>query len=71
MFPEYRELISTLKTTDLHFGKLFTKHNELDQHIKNMESNIEPGTDAEIEQLKKEKLNLKDQMYDILLKASK
>lgn len=71
MFPEYRELISTLKATDHRFGKLFTKHNGLDQTIKNMESNIKPGTDIEIERLKKEKLNLKDQMYEILLKASK
>ena len=38
MFPEYRELITRLKTTDHHFTRLFDKHNELDQKIKNMES---------------------------------
>jgi uncharacterized protein YdcH (DUF465 family) len=70
MFPEYRELISQLKTTDHHFRTLFDRHNALDQKIKNMESHIEPGTHEEIETHKKEKLLLKDQLYAILQKAS-
>ena len=69
MFPEYRDLITRLKTSDQHFLHLFDKHNTLDQKIKNMESHIEPGTHAEIEGLKKEKLLLKDQLYAILRKA--
>jgi len=70
MFPEYRELITQLKSTDHHFSRLFDKHNELDQKIKNMESHIVPGTPDEIEVLKKEKLHLKDQLYAVLKKAS-
>ena len=70
MFPEYRELITRLKTTDHHFTRLFDKHNELDQKIQNMESHIESGTQEEIETLKKEKLHLKDELYAILKKAS-
>lgn len=70
MFPEYRDLITRLKTEDAHFTRLFDEHNELDQRIKNLEARIELGTDAEIETLKKEKLNLKDQLYVILKEAS-
>ncbi len=70
MFPEYRDLISKLKTSDHHFSRLFDKHNELDQKIKNMEAHIAPGSHEEIERLKKEKLHLKDQLYVILKKAS-
>lgn len=66
MFPEYRDLISRLKTEDAHFTRLFDEHNELDQRIKNLEARIELATDEEIETLKKEKLNLKDQLYVIL-----
>ena len=69
MFPEYRDLITKLKTTDKHFLNLFDKHNALDQKIKNMESHLEPGTPEEIEHLKKEKLNLKDQLYTVLKKS--
>ena len=70
MFPEYRDLITRLKTTDRHFLNVFDKHNELDQKIKNMESHVEPGTPTEIEILKKEKLVLKDELYTLLRKAS-
>jgi uncharacterized protein YdcH (DUF465 family) len=70
MFPEHRDLITKLKTTDHHFTRLFDKHNDLDQQIKNMENHVTPGTPDEIETLKKEKLHLKDQLYAILQKAS-
>ena len=69
MFPEYRDLITKLKTTDKHFLNLFDKHNALDQKIKNMESHVESGTPEEIEILKKEKLNLKDQLYAVIKKS--
>lgn len=70
MFPEYRDLITQLKTTDHHFTRLFDKHNAVDQKIKNIESRIETGTHDEIEKLKKEKLQLKDDIYTIVKKAS-
>lgn len=69
MFPEYRDLISKLKQTDHHFTRLFDKHNEIDQKIINMSAHIEPGSEDQIEQLKKEKLQLKDQLFAILQKA--
>jgi len=44
MFPEFRDLITKLKVEDAYFANLFDKHNELDQRIKNIESNIELRT---------------------------
>ena len=70
MFPEFRDLITKLKTEDAYFANLFDKHNVLDQRIKNIEANIELGTHSEVDVLKKEKLRLKDAMYDVLKKAS-
>ncbi len=70
MFPEYRDLISKLKTEDGRFERLFDKHNELDQQIKNMEARIISASSEEIETLKKEKLALKDELYQILRKAA-
>lgn len=70
MFPEYRDLISKLKTTDHHFQNLFNKHNDLDQEIKNLESGIGLATHEEIEALKKKKLMLKDDLYRVLRNAS-
>lgn len=70
MFPEFRDLISTLKSSHPQFSRLFHRHNELDQHIKNMEAGIVVAAGMEIEKLKKEKLQLKDQLYSILKTAS-
>lgn len=70
MFPEYRDLISKLKSTDRHFNQLFEKHNKLDQKIANIESGTELGSHEAIEQLKKEKLLLKDQLYAYLKEVS-
>nr|WP_202031587.1 YdcH family protein [Paraburkholderia sacchari] len=62
-------MISRLKTNDDHFARLFHRHNDLDQQIKNMEAGIVPANGMAIEQLKKEKLQLKDSLYQILRKA--
>ncbi len=70
MFPEYRDLISELKTSDRYFLNLFEKHNSLDRQIKNMESRLESGTPDEIEVLKKKKLAVKDELYALLQKIS-
>ena len=69
MFPEYRELISKLKQQDAHCARLFDEHNELDDKITGLVNNpVTSGLD-EIEELKKEKLQLKDRLYEILQKA--
>ena len=71
MFPEYRDLISRLKNEDRHFERLFNEHNDLDEKITELEKHISPVGEVEIETLKKKKLALKDEIYQILLKASK
>lgn len=66
MFPEYRDVISQLKTTDNRFLSLFEKHNKLDHEIKAAESKASAGYNNSIEVMKKEKLRLKDEIYRIL-----
>jgi len=70
VFPEYRDLISRLKVQDDHFAQIFHRHNELDQQIKNMEAGVVASHGMKIEQLKKEKLQLKDSLYLILRKTA-
>ena len=71
MFPELRDLITALKSNDAYFDRLFEKHNELDHEIKNMQENIQLATHTEIETLKKEKLRIKDELYEYLKKKAK
>ncbi len=72
MFPEFRDLITRLKTSDLHFRHLFDQHNELDLKIRHLEAHLDQAhaRPQEIEDLKKQKLRLKDQLYLILQRAS-
>ena len=67
MFHEYREEISSLKIQNAHFEKIFNKHNELDKKIMNAENGLEPLSNIEIENLKKQKLRLKDEVYTMIM----
>ncbi len=66
MFHEYREIITELKQKDAHFHKVFEKHNELDEEIAQLEKSH--GDQFEIEAKKKEKLKLKDEVYNMIIK---
>ncbi|MBN3859320.1 DUF465 domain-containing protein [Neisseriaceae bacterium PsAf] len=70
MFPEYRDLISKLRVENAHFAKLFEEHNKLDHKIANLEKDpVTSGLD-EIDDLKRQKLQLKDEIYEMLIKES-
>ena len=64
MFHEYRDLISELKNTDTHFQKMFEEHNQLDTEIDKLENDVVKSTsrEDEIDDMKRRKLALKDQI---------
>ncbi len=66
MFHEHRDVITQLKQTDNHFNAVFEKHNNLDEEIQNMEK--EHADQFQIEEKKKQKLKLKDEIYNMILK---
>lgn len=69
MFHEHRDVITELKQKDAHFIKVFEKHNDLDEKIQEMEKNH--ADQFEVEKLKKEKLQLKDEVYNIIVDYKK
>jgi len=71
MLSEYRNEISELKQKDAHFAKIFERHNELDQKAKDADEGRLHLNDVELEQIKKEKLLLKDEALMIILKYKK
>ncbi|HHD77729.1 MAG TPA: DUF465 domain-containing protein [Campylobacteraceae bacterium] len=71
MLHEYRDIISKLKQENAHFAKIFEKHNELDDKIREVEEGRESMDDLELEKLKKEKLLLKDEAYAMILQYKK
>lgn len=70
MFPEFQEQISRLKSDNPHFERLYQKHNDLDQQIRDIETGRATGSSLDIEKLKKEKLHLKDRIYALLRESA-
>ncbi|MEY3090412.1 MAG: hypothetical protein RL113_728 [Pseudomonadota bacterium] len=71
MLHEYRDEIHDLKQSNAHFANIFDKHNALDQEIEDAEAGRTILTDIELETLKKKKLLLKDEAYQMILDYKK
>lgn len=64
-FPEFEEKIHNLKISDNHFKKLFDQYEEVNHKIHGLET-TEVYSDMELNQLRSERLHLKDQLYEVL-----
>jgi uncharacterized protein len=62
-FPELRAQIHKLKLEDAHFARLFSAYEALDREVRRMETDIEPVADKVVEEAKKKRLALKDELY--------
>lgn len=69
-FPEFREKIHELKMSDKHFMNLFENYEEVDKTVVRIENGNEPNTDEYLEEQKKVRLHLKDQLYAMLSATS-
>jgi uncharacterized protein YdcH (DUF465 family) len=68
-FPDFKEKIHLLKMENHHFARLFETYHTLNNEIEQAEKNDLPITDEHAETLKKQRLELKDQLYQILTSA--
>ena len=65
-FPEYKEKIHDLKTSNAHFAKLADEYHLLNREIHRVEAaGINVGDDT-FEDLKKKRLALKDEIFAML-----
>ncbi|WP_026943915.1 YdcH family protein [Helicobacter rodentium] len=71
MLHEYRDEISVLKQENAHFAKIFDEHNELDQKIQDIVEGREHVSDMELSELKRKKLDLKDEAYAMVMEYIK
>ena len=65
-FPEYTDAIHRLKMEDTRFHSLMEKYEDLDKHIFRIEDGSEASDDAYVETLKKQRLALKDEIFQLL-----
>ncbi len=69
-FQDNKEIIAELKQTDSHFASIFDEHTQLDQQINHLEKDVvqHASREEEIEQMKRRKLHLKDEIYKAIEK---
>lgn len=59
-FPELHDALHQLKTSDNHYHKMMERYEEIDKKIFRIESDEELAPEVALENLKKERLQLKD-----------
>ena len=69
-FPEYREQIHALKMSSGHFARLFDEYHDVNRSVVRVEVQAEIATDFELEDLKKRRLKLKDELHGMLKSSS-
>ncbi|MBI3381477.1 YdcH family protein [Aquabacterium sp.] len=65
-FPEFKDKIHALKTSNTHFAKLEREYEDLDKAIVRLETGVEHGSSTELEQKKQQRVSLKDELYTLL-----
>lgn len=67
--PEYRDTIHNLKMTNQHFARLFDEYHEVDHEVHRIETGVENTSDEYLEERKKVRLHLKDELYRMIQEA--
>ena len=65
-FPNKAEKISALRQENAHFKKLSDDYHELNRQIHRGETNVEPMDDFHLEDLKKQRLKMLDEILTFL-----
>ena len=68
-FPEYKKLIGELNNNDAEFSKMAQHYDDLDTEIRQLELDNAPIGDDAMHKLKHDRAELKDRLYQILLKT--
>jgi uncharacterized protein YdcH (DUF465 family) len=65
-FPDRVDRIRQLKTSNNHFARLYDEYNELNRTIHRIETRVEPTTEDVEEDLKRRRVQLKDEIAAML-----
>jgi len=69
-FPEATETLHQLKTTDAHFARLADEYHTINREVHRIETDVAPASDEVLEDLKKKRLHLKDQIAAMIAAAA-
>ncbi|MDP1651166.1 MAG: DUF465 domain-containing protein [Rhodocyclaceae bacterium] len=66
-FPEMRGAIDAMKASSGHFAGLFARYDRLTGKVENLEEHDMPVADFTLEDMKKARVKLKDEIYQLLI----
>lgn len=68
-FPDHRDTIHDLKVSNAHFARLFEEYHVLDREVRRAEDRVETTSEGHEEELKRRRLQLKDELYAMIRAA--
>ncbi len=69
-FPAQADRIHALRVSDAHFAELADRYHAVNRAIHRAETNVEPTDDLHLETMRKERMQLKDQIWAQLKTAA-
>ena len=66
-FPEHKERIHLLKLENNYFLRLFDEYHDVASKVRNIENEVEVASDVHLEDMKKQRLLLKDKLYTLII----
>jgi hypothetical protein len=66
-FPDMRDAIEVLKVGNAHFARLAASYARLTGKVEDLEEHDMPVADFTLEDMKKQRVKLKDEIYHMLL----
>lgn len=66
-FPEHGDAIRMLKTRHQHFSRLFDEYHVVTKEVERLEENNLPVGDFTVEDMKKKRIKLKDELYQMIV----
>lgn len=69
-FPEHASVIGHLTHSDAHFARLAERYNDVNHTIYRIEAGLEPTADEVLENYKKQRLMLMDEIAGILARQT-
>lgn len=65
-FPDKVALIHRLKESDAHFARLVDEYHQINGAVHRAETDVEPTDDLHLNEMRKKRMRLKDEIYRIL-----
>jgi uncharacterized protein YdcH (DUF465 family) len=68
-FPDDTAILHELKLSDAHFRALSDSYHEINREIHRIETSLEPASDERLEDLKKQRLAMLDDVAQAIVRA--